>query len=173
MMHVTTPHQYFCKIRKTEIFVQSLSVSQGLGLISEYQKNYLPSFQSLQSLSKNFAFRSSRSSHIQQVFLILTNLLMVCYRGGEASHTGRQVNGICLGATWVGVPCGQTCRHVGCCCCCGPHLCHCIMVAHRHCWSHGRHCCHLVLGKFGFKLIQTQFELKPNSQFWFWFGDSC
>jgi len=31
----------------------------------------------------------------------------------------------------------------------------------------------LVLGKFGFKPIQTWFELKPNQQFWFWFGDSC
>jgi len=30
-----------------------------------------------------------------------------------------------------------------------------------------------VLGKFGFKLIQTQFEPKPNWQFRFRFGDSC
>jgi len=32
---------------------------------------------------------------------------------------------------------------------------------------------HIVLGKFGFKLIQTWFEPKPNQQFQFRFGDSC
>jgi len=31
----------------------------------------------------------------------------------------------------------------------------------------------LVLGKFGFKPIQTWFEPKPNRQFQFQFGDSC
>ena len=31
----------------------------------------------------------------------------------------------------------------------------------------------VVLGKFGFKLIQTRFEPKPNQQFRVWFGDSC
>src|SRR5712671_1426507 len=31
----------------------------------------------------------------------------------------------------------------------------------------------LVLGKFGFKPIQTRFEPKPNQQFQFRFGDSC
>ena len=31
----------------------------------------------------------------------------------------------------------------------------------------------VVLGKFGFKPIQTRFEPKPNQWFWFWFGDSC
>jgi len=77
-------HQYFCKIRKTEISVQSLSVvsvSPGFGLISEHNKNYLPSLPSLQSLSRLFVFWSSRSSYIQQGFLILTNILMVCPRG--------------------------------------------------------------------------------------------
>jgi len=31
----------------------------------------------------------------------------------------------------------------------------------------------LVLGKFGFKPIQTWFEPKPNQWFQFQFGDSC
>src|SRR5712671_5370199 len=32
---------------------------------------------------------------------------------------------------------------------------------------------YLVLGKFGFKPIQTWFEPKPNQRFRFQFGDSC